>query len=164
VQLIEQASPRFGFEHIDDVRFADRSVEQCGWRVVGSWPKAQFREVVMPDGLPEPIEDLLEHSQKAASRGGYDLSILGFVLALKMAKSTYSPEFKGSVRQWISALVEKGMLLSNIKTWIHGLKLSEEVVGASALLAEDYAAFVLTVLTQIFGMSSRSKGVAGGSR
>lgn len=161
IHLIQQHKASVDYRSVWDVQCANVSVEKCDWQVLDSWPKPEFHQEEVPGGLPDSIKNMFVHSQRAALSGGYDLSILGFLLVLKMAQSAHSPEFKGNVRSWILSLIAQGFLVAGAKKWVNRLKLCGEVVGADALIAEDYAAFVHIVLDQLFALDARMNALRG---
>lgn len=155
VLLVEAHRPKWEFRRIGDLQSADCSFEQCGWRVQDSWPKPEFRTGTAPQGVPEQIGALLEHSHEAAAKGGFDLAIMGYQRVVRMAQMIVSPEFGGTCRSWVLFLIDSGRLTRDISKWVKRLKLRGEIEGATAVQAEEFATFVHVILEQIFGTRSR---------
>lgn len=157
VVLLAQAdNPPYEYRRSYDVEVASQSFKKCGWSVVDTWPKAQFRKETAPDGVPEPIGTLFEQSQEAASGGAYDLAIMGFRRVLKMVQSELSPGSRAETHSWILSLIESKDLTRDMSDWAARLKgLRREIEGADVKQAEEFAVFVHILLEQIFGVRSR---------
>ena len=155
VLLVEADRPKPDYRWAHQLLCADRTIDECGWRVRDYWPKPSFNRGLTPPGVPESIGTVLEHSHEAAEKGGYDLAIIGYQRVLRMAQKALSPDFGGGTRGWILNLIKHRRLTSDIKTWLSRIRLQRAVEEATAVEAEEFATFAHAVLEQIF--STRSK-------
>jgi hypothetical protein len=153
--LVKADRPKSEYRSLRNVHCVDISVEECGWRVVDSWPKPQFRNGSAPQGLPEHIKVLLEHSHEAARKGGYDLAIMGYQRVVRMAQLTLSPGFQGSPLAWVSSMITGNQLTKDMASWARRVKLRSEIESATAVQAEELATFAQVLLEQTFGTRSR---------
>ena len=98
VVLAEDEKRDIDYNYGSQVCQASLSFRRCGWKVIDTWPKAEFRRGDSPDGVPETIGAMFNQCQDVASRGGYDLAIMGFHRTLEMARKAHSPEFLAQSR------------------------------------------------------------------
>src|SRR5690348_13640947 len=69
VLYVVAEKPKWEFRRVGDLHCSEQSFEQCGWRVVDSWPKPQFQKGIAPQGVPENIAALLEQCHEVATKG-----------------------------------------------------------------------------------------------
>ena len=144
------------YPRIYDVQHADESFKKCGWRVVDTWPKPEFRTEEAPAGVPDNIATLFEHSQDAASRGAHDLAIMGFHRVLKMVQATISSDKPRNLHPWVLSLIESGHLSADMRSWANTVKgLRSDVQDATVQDAEEFGVFVHVLLEQLFGIRSK---------
>jgi hypothetical protein len=155
--LAEADKPPHDFRDSSNVNCEALTFKECGWRVLGSWPKPQYQKVEPPRGVPEEIGKLFAQSQEVALNGGYDLAILGFVRVLKMAQAATSLQPLKKPHGWVLSLVRDGRLTKDMREWANRVKgLRTEVEGAAAKDAEELATFVYILLEQLFAVRSRA--------
>lgn len=157
ILLAETNRPPYEFRQCYDVEIAEQSIEKCGWQIVDSWPKASYRKIEAPEGVPGAIGTLFEHSQEAALKGGYDLAIMGYVRVLNMAQADRSPGKLKSPHAWILSLVDTRDLTADMKRWANRVRgLRGDAQGMKVKEAEELATFVHIVLEQLYGARSRA--------
>jgi len=155
-------NPKSGCMKPNDVKVSSRSFAKCGWAVLETWPQPRLQRTESLRGVPEAIEALFEQSVEVAQKGGYDLAIMGFQRALKLAQRRLTPEFKGNSFRWIIALIDLGELSGNLREWATRLKIHRGIQEATALQAEEFATFVHVVLEQLFAITSRMASYRAG--
>ena len=135
---------------------AGMSFRKCGWEIMEIWPKPDFQGGDSPQGAPEALAKLFQQSQEAASKGGYDLAVMGFNRILKMAQKIYSPDNRSTPDAWITWLVENRHLTADMRDWADRIKgLRRDVEIATVKQTEEFAVFVHVLLEHLFGTRSR---------